>query len=411
VNRIVASLAALVLLMGQPAYADPRSDKDRVDHQLAEAAATLEAATDRARSAAELHASAVAQLPGAETAAADAKGRAIGAEVTARAAQRDSDRARQEHEVADSGYDDAAAQVDQERGKTSKFIAATYKGSGFTMVNLLLDARSPSELATTIGYLDHIAGEQKAALDKLTRARMEAKQRADALYLARRKAEETADAARRAYDSAKVAQLAAEQATVNVKTLIAQSAAAEQVAAEERTAVLAQYAELQQESDRIAAQLRGMKPERKPGGGGTVNPPSPGAFFLMPVHGWKSSNYGMRYDPYYHVYQLHAGVDLAAAGGSPILAAETGKVVRAGWAGGYGNYTCVYHGEYQGKGLATCYGHQSKIEVSVGQWVARGEEIGRVGTTGASTGYHLHFEVRLDGSPVQPLNWLPGCLC
>lgn len=131
----------------------------------------------------------------------------------------------------------------------------------------------------------------------------------------------------------------------------------------------------------------------------------------MPVHGWKSSNYGMRFDPVYKVYQLHAGIDVAAGGGQPIVAAADGKVVRAGWAGGNGNYTCISHGIYQGKGLATCYGHQSQILVHVGQTVRRGELIGRVGTTGASTGNHLHFEVRLNGSPIQPLTWLPGCLC
>jgi murein DD-endopeptidase MepM/ murein hydrolase activator NlpD len=104
-------------------------------------------------------------------------------------------------------------------------------------------------------------------------------------------------------------------------------------------------------------------------------------------------------------------VDLAAGGGQPIVAAADGVVVRAGPSGGNGNYTCISHGLYQGKGLATCYAHQSAILVHVGEHVQRGELIGRVGTTGASTGYHLHFEVRLNGTPVQPLNWLPACLC
>ena len=84
---------------------------------------------------------------------------------------------------------------------------------------------------------------------------------------------------------------------------------------------------------------------------------------------------------------------------------------RAGWNGGYGNYTCIYHGTYQGKGFATCYAHQSAILVRAGQQVRQGQVIGRVGTTGASTGNHLHFEVRLDGDPVDPLPWLPSCLC
>ena len=109
----------------------------------------------------------------------------------------------------------------------------------------------------------------------------------------------------------------------------------------------------------------------------------------------------------------HAGVDIAAAGGTPIRAAAAGRVVRAGWAGGYGNYTCISHGLYQPgvTALATCYGHQSKILVHVGERVSRGQVIGRVGETGAATGYHLHFEVRINGTAVQPLNWLPKCFC
>jgi murein DD-endopeptidase MepM/ murein hydrolase activator NlpD len=131
----------------------------------------------------------------------------------------------------------------------------------------------------------------------------------------------------------------------------------------------------------------------------------------MPVRGWKSSDFGMRFDPFFRVWQLHAGVDLAAAGGSPIFAAAAGRVVHAGYNGGYGNFTCIGHGRYQGRGLSTCYAHQARILVWSGQWVRRGQLIGRVGTTGASTGNHLHFEVRLDGRPSHPLPWLPGCLC
>jgi murein DD-endopeptidase MepM/ murein hydrolase activator NlpD len=113
----------------------------------------------------------------------------------------------------------------------------------------------------------------------------------------------------------------------------------------------------------------------------------------------------------YRVYQLHAGVDIAAGGGASIRAVAAGEVLRAGWNGGYGNFTCLYHGRYEGRGFATCYAHQSAVLVRPGQRVAQGQVIGRVGTTGASTGNHLHFEVRLNGNPVNPLPWLPACLC
>lgn len=189
------------------------------------------------------------------------------------------------------------------------------------------------------------------------------------------------------------------------------------MANQERGAVLARYQDLKAESDRIAAELRAAasRAGSSGGGGGSSRPAQPpsggGAFFQMPTAGWKSSDFGMRYDPYYHVSQLHAGVDIAAPSGQAIYAAGDGRVVTAGWSGGYGNYTCISHGQYQGSDLATCYGHQSAILVSVGQSVRRGQLIGRVGSTGASTGSHLHFEVRRGGDPVNPLPWLPSCFC
>jgi murein DD-endopeptidase MepM/ murein hydrolase activator NlpD len=125
-----------------------------------------------------------------------------------------------------------------------------------------------------------------------------------------------------------------------------------------------------------------------------------------PLSGRLTSPFGTRFDPYYHVWQLHAGVDLAAPIGTPILAAADGRVSRAGWYGGYGNSTCIDHGRADGQRLSTCYGHQSKLLVSPGQRVRAGQVIGLVGSTGASTGPHLHFEVRLGGRPVDPLPWI-----
>ncbi|WP_309227463.1 M23 family metallopeptidase [Micromonospora thermarum] len=131
-----------------------------------------------------------------------------------------------------------------------------------------------------------------------------------------------------------------------------------------------------------------------------------GGRLSSPLSGRLTSRFGTRFDPYYHVWQLHAGIDLAAATGTPILAAAGGRVTRAGWYGGYGNYTCIDHGRADGQRLSTCYGHQSKLLVSPGQQVRAGQVIGRVGSTGASTGPHLHFEVRLGGRPVDPLPWI-----
>jgi murein DD-endopeptidase MepM/ murein hydrolase activator NlpD len=98
----------------------------------------------------------------------------------------------------------------------------------------------------------------------------------------------------------------------------------------------------------------------------------------------------------------HPGIDIAVPTGTPIRAAAGGRVAIAGWVGGYGNYTCIQHSA----SLSSCYGHQSSIQVSVGQTVSQGQVIGLSGSTGNSTGPHLHFEARINGSVVNPMNYL-----
>ncbi|AEG62071.1 Peptidase M23 [Desulforamulus ruminis DSM 2154] len=100
--------------------------------------------------------------------------------------------------------------------------------------------------------------------------------------------------------------------------------------------------------------------------------------------------------------RMHTGIDLARGYGSPIQAAQSGKVIRAGWYGGYGNCVDISHGN----GLVTRYGHMSSISVKVGQTVQKGSIIGKVGSTGRSTGPHLHFEVIVNGVPRNPLSYL-----
>jgi murein DD-endopeptidase MepM/ murein hydrolase activator NlpD len=121
--------------------------------------------------------------------------------------------------------------------------------------------------------------------------------------------------------------------------------------------------------------------------------------FIWPVNGPIVSPFGMRWG------RLHAGVDIAAGTGTPIRAAAGGTVSLVqseAVSGGYGNYTCISHGGP----IATCYAHQSSIGVSMGQHVSQGQVIGAVGCTGHCFGPHLHFEVRVNGTPVNPLGYL-----
>jgi murein DD-endopeptidase MepM/ murein hydrolase activator NlpD len=116
-----------------------------------------------------------------------------------------------------------------------------------------------------------------------------------------------------------------------------------------------------------------------------------------------TSGFGVRSDPFRSGAAMHPGIDLAGSYGSPIYATADGTVLRAGWnSGGYGNLVEIDHG----RGITTRYGHMSAILVSAGQHVTRGQQIGRMGSTGRSTGNHLHYEVRIDGRAVNPIPFM-----
>ena len=119
---------------------------------------------------------------------------------------------------------------------------------------------------------------------------------------------------------------------------------------------------------------------------------------IWPAAGYVSSPYGLRFDG----TEFHQGIDIAADMGAPIVATADGVVTAAGWNGGYGNMVDVDHGG----GIVTRYGHASALAVTVGQQVRRGEVIAYVGSTGRSTGPHVHYEVRVDGQPVNPAGYL-----
>ena len=119
-----------------------------------------------------------------------------------------------------------------------------------------------------------------------------------------------------------------------------------------------------------------------------------------PVAGHITSYFGYRYHPILHFSRFHAGIDIGAGWGSPIVAAADGQVVRAGWAGGYGRQVRIAHGG----GIVSSYAHMSEIVAQPGSFVRQGQLIGYVGSSGLSTGPHVHYEVTRDGTPVNPLS-------
>ncbi|MDG1878545.1 MAG: peptidoglycan DD-metalloendopeptidase family protein [Acidimicrobiales bacterium] len=126
--------------------------------------------------------------------------------------------------------------------------------------------------------------------------------------------------------------------------------------------------------------------------------------FIMPTTGRIGSAFGPRVHPIFGTVRQHTGVDIGASSGNPIWASKDGRVIFAGWKGGYGNTVVMVHGD----GTATTlYAHMSVIQASVGDMVDQGEVVGLIGSTGFSTGPHLHFEVRVNGTPKDPVAFLP----
>ncbi|MBU4314388.1 MAG: M23 family metallopeptidase, partial [Actinobacteria bacterium] len=129
---------------------------------------------------------------------------------------------------------------------------------------------------------------------------------------------------------------------------------------------------------------------------------APSGKFAWPVAGSIQSGFGNRYHPIFGYNRFHSGIDIVASYGTLVKAADGGQVVQAGYFGGYGYSVMLYHGG----GFATWYAHLSSINVSIGQSVQRGQVIGLVGSTGWTTGPHLHFEVRINGAAQDPRAYL-----
>jgi murein DD-endopeptidase MepM/ murein hydrolase activator NlpD len=160
---------------------------------------------------------------------------------------------------------------------------------------------------------------------------------------------------------------------------------------------LDEVAALEKSSAALATQIRsaqgGSSPAAAPA---SVSRAPSGRGFIWPVTGPLTSGFGWRWG------RMHEGIDIAVPTGTPVAAAASGTVIYAGWMGGYGNLVAIDHGG----GISTAYGHNSSVAVGVGQPVAQGQVIAYSGSTGHSTGPHVHFEVRVGGSPVDPLGYL-----
>ena len=286
----------------------------------------------------------------------------------------------------------AEAELVAARLQLRKTAAELYKSGGGSeaIATLVGDATSLHEVVVGKRYLEDAgrrsATDYKAFVTQRDRVRA-AKQQVIADETAAREARSVA-----ATEQLRLSGLLADKTrkSSEARTLEAEEGAALSAVQARKGEFERRLAEVQKASNRIGSIL-GDRP------GGT----RPGSLSL-PASGGIASPFGWRVHPIYGDRRLHAGIDIDAPHGAPVRAAADGTVVIAGYQTGYGNTVVIDHGG----GLATLSAHLSVISVSAGQTVSGGQLVGAVGNTGNSTGPHLHFEVRINGSPVDPMGYL-----
>jgi murein DD-endopeptidase MepM/ murein hydrolase activator NlpD len=316
-----------------------------------------------------------------------------------RRAERDLDRAEARRLEIAFQLVQAQAEVEGARHAMNVTVSALYQRGQSDQQALyaavVQTSTSPHEVFTALKYLKGTVGEQRADLDRFLALQHEV----EVLSEEAKVGEEAATAARDQMEAERVRLEGTRAEAVAARTAAKVEEDREQellAQVQDRKAdFLRELALLQAESSAIGQMLRELQ------AGQRLAPRRKGTFKL-PVNAPMSSRFGYRVHPIFGDTRLHTGLDFAAGAGTPIRAAGPGRVVWAGPRGGYGNLVAIDHGN----GLATLYAHQSRTDVTVGQKVATGDVIGLVGSTGFSTGPHLHFETRELGTPADPLLYL-----
>ncbi len=259
-------------------------------------------------------------------------------------------------------------------------LRAMYKNGKVGFLDVLLGSSSISDFMTNLDRVQMIYDSDKEILESLQQEKqLIADQKA---YL---EDMEASLEAKKASQASKMNELASDKSDV---------AAQKTAVAAENQELASQIDAMQAEADSLIAEIRRLQS----GGdysGGAMTWPSPGVTRV-------TSNFGYRIHPILKVNKMHTGIDIGCPSNTTIVAAADGKVIKTGWNSGYGNMIMIDHGG----GIVTLYAHLNSILVSTGSTVTRGSKIALSGSTGMSTGPHLHFEVRENGNYVNPLNWV-----
>jgi murein DD-endopeptidase MepM/ murein hydrolase activator NlpD len=277
--------------------------------------------------------------------------------------------------------------------RLSKRVVEMYTSEPTSTLGVVLEASSFSDLLDQLEFLNEIGRQDERIAEEVAGAKLQMQETRNSTRRTRRQVAETTRtvAARTAEQRAVRDRLAWSQRELATARRDKQETLSS--VREDKEHALDHMASLQAQSAELAARIRSAQ-------SAAIVPAPTGAAsaagFVWPVHGILTSGYGWRWG------RMHEGIDLAVGNGTPVVAAASGTVILAGWMGGYGNLVVVDHGN----GIATAYGHNTSVTVGSGQSVAQGQLIAYSGNTGHSTGPHVHFEVRVGGSPVDPLGYL-----
>ena len=278
--------------------------------------------------------------------------------------------------------DEAQAKADKAKKKTAAMLAELGKTGGVNVTATLLASTQSGDTADflyRLGAMDQLTGRSDDIYTQALQAQNSATALTDQANVAKQKLEELRAAAKAAFEVAQAAAIAAQEKQAEEEANKAVLEAQLAVLVEKRQATQADY-------------VKGVREKWGPNAGGIISEQG----WARPSSGYISSGYGMRWHPIYKQWMLHSGTDIAGQGcGAPIYAAHSGTVTYAGPNGTLGNYVQIEHGD----GTSSGYGHimPGGIRVSIGQSVDPGQPIAQVGTTGASTGCHLHFIIRVNG--------------
>lgn len=314
-------------------------------------------------------------------------------------------------------------------------------------LSMVLNSQDTTQLTSQLNSARSVLDKEAVTLDRLKASRVMLAVQEDAFTKAKREVAERRAAAAENLNRKQQLETEAEQAQAQIEGLVVVQSEARKAAARARTDDLRQLQDLESERQEISALLRRRAEQARreaaaaaaaeaqaaeaaarraarlkaranqraqvPQAPAPAPAPAPKAApspvwggLSYPVDGYITSSYGMRFHPVYKRWSLHDGTDFGASCGTPVRAAASGTVVAMYYNSGYGNRIIMDHGLRRGVGLGTSYNHLSSYSTYVGQRVERGEVIGYVGTTGYSTGCHLHFMVFENGSTVDPMTWL-----